>query len=523
VGTSGHAIYQCTVNNNLKMLTDESTQISGVSGTHERTKSNNDVIGFDIRFKTIHFFPKGLDKFFKNLKMICIHTSQLKEIHQSDLEMFKDLMYFYIYQNEIEIIEEGLFDFNPTLVVVGIWESKIIHIDPNVFDHLNKLSNFRFGYVPCVGQDIWETNVKVQEAIQVIKSNCSNSEFLSLGSQIKNLEIESKTLNSEDFNTKLESFEKNFKNSKFSKFRPLNYKFQSLKSASNNITLSIDLKNITHNFEDQKASQCGLKHTVDELKASQNSFQTALIDLKSSNANQESKLNQIQKFQKQLQDNISQIEVKVNDLKSSQTNSMNDLGSKISEINNSQKIHGAVLSNLQEKAIDELSMSQNYTIVAIKDLKLSQDSFKVSHDTTLSNLTSKFNNLKKDIKSTQDDTKLSISDIVATLSDHTKFQIEAKDSFVKIRTVQNEIKKSLNDLSINRNEDSDISDKVNSLEGHFLAEIGEKLDKNEKQLTNKLHKMSTNFDEKIKGIEKRLMKKFEEILDEKLNKFLTKN
>lgn len=45
---------------------------------------------------------------------------------------------------------------------------------------------------------------KVQEALKIVKSNCSRSGFL----KIKNLEIESNALTSEAFNIKLESFEK---------------------------------------------------------------------------------------------------------------------------------------------------------------------------------------------------------------------------------------------------------------------------------------------------------------------------
>jgi len=47
-------------------------------------------------------------------------------------------------------------------------------------------------------------------------------------------EIESKTLNSEDFNLTLEDFEKSLKNSKLLKFRPLNYKLRNLKKNHNN-------------------------------------------------------------------------------------------------------------------------------------------------------------------------------------------------------------------------------------------------------------------------------------------------
>jgi len=214
------------------------------------------VLGFYVKESTIQIFPKGLDKIFKNLKVIVISICELKEIRQSDLKVFPNLVYFALYRNRIEVIEKGLFDFNPNLEVVGFYESKIIHIDPNVFDHLTKLRNFWFYHVPCVDQTISNSTEKVQEVIKVVKSNCSNYEYLSLDNQIKNLEIESKTLNSSDFSTKVETFEKNFNNSKFSNSQTLNYKLQNLKSAISsiqNVSIS-DSNNVTKNDVDLKNS-----------------------------------------------------------------------------------------------------------------------------------------------------------------------------------------------------------------------------------------------------------------------------
>jgi len=240
------------------------------------------VTGIYAYGQTIQIFPNGLNNFLKNLKAIWIFNCQLKEIHQSDLKVFPNLVYFDLYRNGIEVIEEGLFDFNLNLQLIGIQESKIIHIDPNVFDHLTKLSNFWFYSVPCVDQTISNSTDKVQEVIKIVKSNCSNSEFLSLDNQIKNLKIESKTLNSEDFHTKLERFERSFMKSKFSKFRPLNYKFQNLKSSNsstqfdqvqnssildpNDVNLKNVLKNITDMFEDLKASHDQMSKSLTDLK-----------------------------------------------------------------------------------------------------------------------------------------------------------------------------------------------------------------------------------------------------------------
>ena len=76
-------IYSCVVINYPNIATKESAQISLVTGTHQRSKTNDDVIGFAAYSVTFRFFPQGLEKFFKNLKAIMLSGCPLKEIHQS--------------------------------------------------------------------------------------------------------------------------------------------------------------------------------------------------------------------------------------------------------------------------------------------------------------------------------------------------------------------------------------------------------------------------------------------------------
>ena len=108
-------IYYCFVDNNPNILTQESAQIREIRGSHGSSKTNDDVLGFYAVSKTIQYFPQGLEKFFKNLKVIFIGSCQLKEIHQADLKPFANLVIFYLNGNPIEVIEEGFFDFNPNL------------------------------------------------------------------------------------------------------------------------------------------------------------------------------------------------------------------------------------------------------------------------------------------------------------------------------------------------------------------------------------------------------------------------
>jgi len=317
------SIYRCEVSNNPIILTEESAQINSISGSHQASKGNDDVLGIYAVSKTIQFFPKGLDKFFKNIKAFYIESWQLKEIHQSDLKVFPNLVYLYLYGNAIEVIEEGLFDFNPNLEVFGFNEPKIIHIDPNVFDHLNKLRYFLFSSVSCVKQDIYNSKEKVQEAIKVVKSNCSNPKYAPPYPQI-NTQLRYLESNSDFFLNlaKYPSLQTKFEDLKLSsacsncaqliKISALDTKVDNL----NNLVID-GLKNITSSIYDPNYQQCGMNSTFDELKISQNEIKSTLGSIKFSITSHETKIGQIQDSVKAFESTLSELKNNQNELKNS--------------------------------------------------------------------------------------------------------------------------------------------------------------------------------------------------------------
>lgn len=407
------------------------------------TKTNDDVFGFRADNKTIEYFPRGLEKFFKNLRLIEIYYCPIKEIYQSDLKSLSKLNYLNIYESDIEVLEEGLFDFNPELIVLGINGHKLIHIDPNVLDPLTNLMYFWFGFVPCFHENISNSKGHIKEGIQKVKSQCTAPEFLSWDDKIKNLENNIKISTFDDFREKLESFEQSFMNSKFSKFRPLKNKVKVLKSnlkcsncAQFELISELDkkfdafganlVKNISVGFSNFDESQCGLKNNLNDLKASQD-----------------------------------------------------------------------VILTSQSSAFDSLS-----------------------------NITSKINEFKAtqiDTTNWQLDMKGSISD-KSVLSTIKSSQNDAKNALINTKITQNELKVAVDEIKLNF--EDKIETKLEIFDGKFenleiqFAYLAEKFDKNQKDMNNKLHKISLNFDEKIKRIEKVIVKKIEEIMEKKLGKFL---
>ncbi|KAL7012973.1 hypothetical protein ACKWTF_015122 [Chironomus riparius] len=440
--------YYCNVWT-VDISTPEAAQITSAKGIHKDKRTNDDVVGFHARRKAIKYFPQNLLSVFKNLQRININGCKLEEIHQSDLKAHPNLTHFYLTENLIEVVEEGLFDFNPNLVWVGINEAKLIHIDAHVFDHLTGLISFWFTQVPCIKKTADNSREKVEAAIYIAKAACVNLEFRQLDSKIDKLESDSKTLSAEDFKASLESFEKGFVDSRFSKFRPLNYKFAKLKGQNGGSNMVIG----------QTTKKPEL--SCDKVTENLNSVQTGTDQL---------------------------------------TNGLTSITSK--------------LNSLQDTC------------------KSSQSSITLS----ITKLTTNFNEFKTKYELSSDDIRSTMSDMDTALSSIKTSQNDLKTVINKLKTSQNEISISVNELKNSKNGDFEdkfvvLSRDIGSLKEqmeafmskftYFEVENAVKFEKIEKELVVTRHKIDIGLDEKIKGIEKRLARKFEDILEEKLAKILS--
>ncbi|XP_070493049.1 putative leucine-rich repeat-containing protein DDB_G0290503 [Chironomus tepperi] len=221
--------YYCDVQNSVTITSIDAAQIDSVTGTHLTGYNNDNVEVFYVfGIGQIHFFPRGLNKIFKNLKGIYIYFTGLKEIHQSDLKHFLNLKVLSLSGNSLEILENDLFEFNPDLEDIYLYSNKISHIDPNVFDKLTKLKTLYLSSNACIDMDAYNNSTAVQNVITTAKNQCTTSDYSNLEQNVKNLEAESSALSSEQLKEKLEKLENEVKNSKFPNF--FQSKLQGLKA-----------------------------------------------------------------------------------------------------------------------------------------------------------------------------------------------------------------------------------------------------------------------------------------------------
>jgi len=212
------SLYFCKVTKGITITSLDTAYLNSTTGSHQSGYNNDNVNYFYIESVTISYFPRGLDAIFKNLKGIWFYKNGLKEIHQSDLKPFSKLIEFLIHGgNQLEILEEGLFDFNPDLEYINLHINKITHIDPKVFDSLTKLRHLYLNSNTCFSKGAYDRTA-VQNLIKEVKTMCNNSDYSILDQKLKFLESESKSLSFNDFKVELENLESKINASKFINF-----------------------------------------------------------------------------------------------------------------------------------------------------------------------------------------------------------------------------------------------------------------------------------------------------------------
>lgn len=225
-------VYQCNTQNSLSSLSREDLVIESATGTHTSLKTNDDVIAFQAFDKGLEFFPRGLDKVFKNLRAIYIHISKIQDFSQADLKPFPKLIFFEISNSEIRFIEDETFDFNPELEVIWLLNNNIFHFDTNVFRNLNKITWLGLTSNVCINSVVNGNLVEAKALIDSIKIKCFDSEFYEFKEDLKSLEIEKKSLKLENLRIwaeKFENLETQFKNSRFSHLNYFKDKFEGLR------------------------------------------------------------------------------------------------------------------------------------------------------------------------------------------------------------------------------------------------------------------------------------------------------
>ncbi|KAL7013496.1 hypothetical protein ACKWTF_015425 [Chironomus riparius] len=244
------SFYRCKVQINLNITSKLISTVRSANGAHNTATSNADVMSFTADRKNIQYFPKGLPKVFKNLKVITILYGRLKEVTPEDLMPFKELLILNLMGNDLEVLQKDIFTSNTHLTQIYLNDNKLIHIDENVFTMLHKLTHLNLKINLCIDSQAINNATAVRKVIQEAQSLCNAEEYLGVEEYFRHYEDKLICINSETIpivDGKLEEIRGIIAVSKLSKSVAFRDKLDMLKNWKEHNIWSV--KNTTDAFE----------------------------------------------------------------------------------------------------------------------------------------------------------------------------------------------------------------------------------------------------------------------------------
>ena len=121
-------------------------EVFRVIGEHIEDNDNKNVESLTISFLMMNRFPRGIGRFFPNLRNLSIEGCGMKSINKFDFIGLGNLQQLALDGNNLTTLPEDLFKETPLLERISLSDNKIKFelIDACVLDSLNNLSFVNF-------------------------------------------------------------------------------------------------------------------------------------------------------------------------------------------------------------------------------------------------------------------------------------------------------------------------------------------------------------------------------------------
>lgn len=132
---------QCKGHKSIKSIISGSSVSSVV---HNGLEVSNlvKITALNIDSATVEFIPFGIKKHFPNLKALHISSCGLLSVNKKNLkELGNSLEALSLTWNKLVSIDADLFQYNPNLKAVWLYNNPFRHIDPEFFTYLKNLRN----------------------------------------------------------------------------------------------------------------------------------------------------------------------------------------------------------------------------------------------------------------------------------------------------------------------------------------------------------------------------------------------
>jgi Leucine-rich repeat (LRR) protein len=166
---------ECSVKNLVVLSKNQIVTL--INGENSYEFENDDRKMLNIQSQIVNFMPEELEHFFPDLEGIRIAHSGLKIIEKSDIQAFENLKHLYLNDNDLESLEDSLFESNPALKVIDFTNNKLKVVGENILQPLINLEVAHFQNNICIDIVASTWNSKISRLISELKEKCAAPEL----------------------------------------------------------------------------------------------------------------------------------------------------------------------------------------------------------------------------------------------------------------------------------------------------------------------------------------------------------
>lgn len=130
--------------------------VTGIFGYHLTDKDNYQVEVLLMERQQLTFFPRDIETFFPNVKIIDLSVNSISTVQNLHLKPFPDLERLSLAHNQICELESSLFNGLPKLKVINFIFNNIIHVGYDI--HLPAQGYLYFFDNHCIDKSAWTTS-----------------------------------------------------------------------------------------------------------------------------------------------------------------------------------------------------------------------------------------------------------------------------------------------------------------------------------------------------------------------------
>lgn len=160
---------ECNVKN--LVITSPNQTVTSINGNSGNYYHSMNIRILKISSQTVHYLPAGNANLLPNLEAIQIYKSSLKSIARRDLEPFKSLTDLIVHLNDVETLDDDLFESNHELRNIYFIKNKLTYIGGNIFKPLVKLDRAFFKDNICINQSAFGP-IQLKELKTKIRRTC---------------------------------------------------------------------------------------------------------------------------------------------------------------------------------------------------------------------------------------------------------------------------------------------------------------------------------------------------------------